>query len=109
MRSLYIDEPGDFLQCAEHLQSVRMHLRVARSEREVRVDVLVPGETVIQYRYGTIDNGAPSEAVYVACVHATGGLDPFACLGTGPLTVDTFAVQRSFVRGATPHTGSVVP
>jgi len=68
MRRLDVDESCDFLQGGENLQAVRVHPRVARTERKVRVDLLEPVEGVVQDRQRSFNDGAVAEGFDVARV-----------------------------------------
>ena len=105
MRRLDVDEAGDLLQRGEDLQLVRMHFRVARSEREIRIDLLESGERVIQDGDRSLDDGAVAEALDVAGVD---DVDALARLWARAVADDALAVDGLLLRRADADAGAVV-
>ena len=90
MMRLDVDVPCHLLQGLEHLQFVRVHLGIARSEGEVLVDLLEPVEAGVEDGEAALQDGAVLEALDVSGVDRVGEL---ADLGTGPVTGHTLPVN----------------
>lgn len=102
---LNVEVSGDLLQCREDFKSVGVDFDEAWPKGKVRVDLLVPGEGLIEDLQRALDDSTVLVVVDVARVHdavtRTG-------LRTGPVALHALAVLRHFVRRARPHTGSIV-
>ena len=105
VRRLDVDESRDFLQSREDFQPVRLHARVARTEREIGVNLLESGERVVQDRDGSFDDGAVPEALDVARVD---DVDALARLGARPVADDAFPVDGLLLGRADADAGPVV-
>lgn len=75
--ALDVQETGDLLQSAEHLQLVGMHFLVTFAETEVLIDVLETLETLVEDRDRALDDRAVLEAVYVPGVDLLDALAGF--------------------------------
>lgn len=105
VRRLHVDEPRDFLQGGEDLEPVGMEPRVARAEREIRIDLLEAAERMVQDRDGPFDDGAIAEALDVARVN---DVDALARLGARPVADDALAVDGLLLGRANADAGAVV-
>jgi len=105
VEGLDVEVASDLLQGAENLEAVGMHSRVALSEREVVVDVLVAGEGVVEDGERALDHGAVLEVVDVARVHRDVAL---ARLGTRSVARHALAVHRLLVGRTRAHARAVV-
>ena len=90
VRCLDVDEARDLLECGEHLQLARAHRLVARSKREIVIDLLEAGERVIQDGDVAFDDGAVAEALDVARVDDVHSLTR---LGTGSVARHALAFE----------------
>ena len=89
MMRLDVDVPCHLLQSLEHLQFVRVHLGIARSEGEVLVDLLKPVERAVQDGETAFEHGAVAEALNVAGVDR---VREVADLGARTVARDTLPV-----------------
>ena len=93
MRRLDVEKSGDLLQRREDLETVGVHARIARPEREVGVDLLESGQRVVQDRERALDDGAVAETLDVAGVD---DIDALTRLGTRPVAHDALAIHGLF-------------
>lgn len=105
MVTLDVNVAGDLAQRREHLQSIRMHFNEARSKREVRIHLLKPIETLIQYLQRTLDNGAIAERIDIARMNdAHAGTR----LRTGTIARYTFTILCSFIDRARSYACTII-
>ena len=93
MGCLDVDESRDFLQSGEDLEPVGMHARIARTEREIGINLLESIERVIQDGQRSFDDGAVPEGFDVSRVDNVHSLTR---LGARTVADDAFAVHRLF-------------
>lgn len=105
MRRLDVDESRDFFQCGKDFQPVGIHARIARSEGEIRINLLESGERVIQNRDGSVDDRTVPEAFDVAGVN---DIDTCAHFRAGSVADDTFTVDGLLLGRANANASSVV-
>ena len=65
MMRLYVDEPSDLPERAEHLKLGGVHGGVPGTEGEVWVDLLEPVEGWVEDSEATLNNGTVDKTVYI--------------------------------------------
>ena len=90
MVRLDVDVSSDLIQCAEHLQLVRIHLWISWTEGEVLIDLLEAIEGGVKDREAALENSAVAEVFNVARVDRVGKLTN---LRTRSVAGNTFAVM----------------
>lgn len=104
--TLDVEEPGDLLQGAKNLKSVRVHLVVCVIRGEVvDEDVSVALEGCVEDGYGAFNNGAVFKTVDVAGMY---NVDSLAGFRTGSVARYTFSVHSLLFRRTSSNTRAVV-
>lgn len=94
MIALNIEIAGDFFEGRKHPQPIRMDIHEARAKREVRINLLIPSEGLIENLQRTLDNGA---ALILVDVSGVDDAVARAGLWTGTVTLDAFTVLSHLV------------
>jgi len=105
MMGLDVDEAGDLLESAEHIQLVRIHGRIAWTKGEVGIDLLEAIEGGVEDGETALEHGAVPEVLDVAGVDSVRELTD---LGTRTITRNTFAFLGPKLLRAGSDTGSVI-
>lgn len=105
MVSLYVEVASDLLERAEYLELVRVHRVESLGKGEVRQDVLVALESLVQNGYRTLDDGAVLEAVYVTRVDLR---DTWTSFWAGTLAWNALTVVSPLLRWTRSNAGTVV-